>query len=66
MILLFLKDHKEEFLNLIQKELDQNPNAREFDGYGRYFSTEECSVEVPVNPKRFVPELLEKDFDNEA
>jgi hypothetical protein len=49
-----------------QKELDQNPNAREFDGYGRYFSTEECSVEVPLNPKRFVPELLEKDFDNEA
>ena len=49
-----------------QKELDQNPNAKEFDGYGRYFSTEEYSIEVPTNPKRFVPELLEKDFDNEA
>tara|TARA_R110001592_G_scaffold317846_1_gene594812 strand:- start:917 stop:1177 length:261 start_codon:yes stop_codon:yes gene_type:complete len=47
------------------KEIEANPLAHEFDGYGRYFHTEDCSVEIPVNPKRFIPELIEEDFDNE-
>ena len=49
-----------------QKELDDNPMAQEFDGYGRYFATEDCSVEVPLDPKRFIPDLLEEDFDDEG
>lgn len=49
-----------------QNELDENPMAQEFDGYGRYFATEDCAVEVPVNPKRFIPDLLEEDFDDEG
>ncbi|UAW59295.1 hypothetical protein CRP738_gp51 [Roseobacter phage CRP-738] len=48
-----------------QKELDDNPMAQEFDGYGRYFATEDCSVEVPLEPRRFIPDLLEEDFDDE-
>lgn len=49
-----------------QKELDDNPMAQEFDGYGRYFATEDCSVEVPLEPRRFIPDLLEEDFDYES
>lgn len=49
-----------------QRELDDNPMAQEFDGYGRYFATEDCSVEVPLEPKRFIPDLLEEDFDDEG
>jgi hypothetical protein len=49
-----------------QKELDDNPMAQEFDGYGRYFATEDCSVEVPLEPKRFIPDLLEEEFDDEG
>ena len=49
-----------------QRELDDNPRAQEFDGYGRYFATEDCSVEVPLEPKRFIPDLLEEDFDDEG
>ena len=49
-----------------QCELDDNPMAQEFDGYGRYFATEDCSVEVPLEPKRFIPDLLEEDFDDEG
>lgn len=48
-----------------QRELDDNPMAQEFDGYGRYFATEDCSVEVPLEPRRFIPDLLEEDFDDE-
>ena len=49
-----------------EKELKDNPLAQEFDGYGRYFATEDCSVEVPIDPKRFIPDVLEKDFDDET
>ena len=49
-----------------QRELDDNPMAQEFDGYGRYFATEDGSVEVPLEPKRFIPDLLEEDFDDEG
>ena len=49
-----------------QRELDDNPMAQEFDGYGRYFATEDCSVEVPLEPRRFIPDLLEEDFDDES
>lgn len=49
-----------------QRELDDNPMAQEFDGYGRYFATEDCSVEVPLEPKRFIPDLLEEEFDDEG
>jgi hypothetical protein len=49
-----------------QRELDDNPMAQEFDGYGRYFATEDCSVEVPLEPRRFIPDLLEEDFDYES
>lgn len=46
-----------------QQELDRNPMAKEFDGYGRYFATEDCSVTVPSDPKRFIAELLDEEFD---
>jgi len=46
-----------------QQELDRNPMAKEFDGYGRYFATEDCSVTVPPDPKRFIAELLDEEFD---
>lgn len=49
-----------------QRELDDNPMAQEFDGYGRYFATEDCSVEVPLEPRRFILDLLEEDFDDES
>lgn len=49
-----------------EKELRDNPLAQEFDGYGRYFATEDCSVEVPLDPKRFIPDLLEEDFDDDG
>lgn len=49
---------------LISKmELDRNPMAKEFDGYGRYFSTEHNSVAIPPNPTRFIAELLDDEFD---
>tara|TARA_B100000780_G_scaffold259128_1_gene209941 strand:- start:525 stop:785 length:261 start_codon:yes stop_codon:yes gene_type:complete len=51
---------------LISKsELDRNPLSKEFDGYGRYFFTEDCSVDVPHDPRRFIPSLLDEDFDSE-
>tara|TARA_E500000331_G_C16679094_1_gene464630 strand:- start:9 stop:269 length:261 start_codon:yes stop_codon:yes gene_type:complete len=49
-----------------KKELEDNPLAKEFDGYGRYFATEDHSVIIPIEPKRFIPELLEEEFDNET
>lgn len=48
-----------------QRELDGNPLAKEFDGYGRYFATEDCSVHIPENPRRFIPEIIDEDFDDE-
>jgi len=52
--------------NLItQKELSANPMAHEFRGYGTYFFSEENSVDIPPNPRRFIPELIiEEDFDD--
>jgi len=47
-----------------QSELDHNPMAKEFEGYGRYFYTEECSVDIPPNPEIYVPELLDDSFDD--
>ena len=49
-----------------KKELEDNPLAKEFDGYGRYFATEDNSVAIPYDPKRFIPDLLEEEFDNES
>ena len=49
-----------------EQELESNPLSKEFGGYGRYFFTEDCSVEVPLNPKRFIPELLDEGFDDEV
>jgi hypothetical protein len=49
-----------------QRELEQNPLAKEFDGYGRYFATEDCSVDVPLDPRRFIPEIIDKEFDDES
>lgn len=46
-----------------QQELDQNPMAKEFDGYGRYFATEDCSVTDPPDPKQYIIELLDEEFD---
>jgi len=37
--------------------------AKEFDGYGRYFATEDCSVTVPPDPKQYIAELLDEEFD---
>ena len=48
-----------------QKELETNPLSKEFDGYGRYFATEDCSVVIPHDPRRFIPELLDEDFDKD-
>ena len=48
-----------------QKELETNPLSKEFDGYGRYFATEDCSVAIPHDPRRFIPELLDEDFDKD-
>ena len=51
---------------LISKtELETNSLGKEFDGYGRYFSTEDCSVVVPHDPRRFIPELLDEEFDKD-
>ncbi len=47
-----------------KEELSRNPLAKEFDGYGRYFATEENSVTVPPDPKRYIPELIDEDFDD--
>jgi hypothetical protein len=50
---------------LISKpELTRNPLAYEFDGYGRFFATEECSVNVPSSPRQYIPELLVEGFDD--
>jgi hypothetical protein len=49
-----------------QSELDANPLAKEFDGYGRYFATADCSVDIPLEPRRFIPELIDEDFDDES
>lgn len=49
-----------------KKELKDNPLAHEFDGYGRYFATEEYTVDVPPNPQMLLTELLETEFDEEA
>lgn len=49
-----------------KQELEDNPLAKEFDGYGRYFATEDHSVVVPRDPKRFINNLLEEDFDDES
>lgn len=49
-----------------KKELKDNPLAHEFDGYGRYFATEEYTVAVPPNPRMLITELLEAGFDEEA
>jgi hypothetical protein len=38
--------------------------AKEFEGYGRYFYTEECSVDIPTNPEIYIPELLDESFDD--
>ena len=40
---------------ITKKELDANPMAHRFRGYGAYFFTEENSVEIPPEPQRFVP-----------
>ena len=51
---------------LISKhELETNSLGKEFDGYGRYFATEDCAVEVPHDPRRFIPELLDEEFDKD-
>ncbi len=51
---------------ITKKELDANPLAHEFTGYGRYFFfSEENSVDVPLNPKRFLPNVIAEDFDDE-
>lgn len=51
---------------ITKKELDANPMAHEFTGYGRYFFfSEENSVNVPLEPKRFLPNVLIEDFDEE-
>jgi hypothetical protein len=47
-----------------QAEIDHNPMAKEFEGYGRYFYTEECSVDIPTNPEIYIPELLDESFDD--
>jgi|TARA_R110002072_G_scaffold183733_1_gene339947 hypothetical protein len=49
-----------------QRELDSNPLAKEFAGYGRFFYTEHNSVEVPLEPEKYLPNisfdtLLEKE-----
>jgi hypothetical protein len=45
-------------------ELQSNPMAHKFSGYGYYFFSEENSVDVPRNPQRFLPEYsVEEDFD---
>jgi len=49
-----------------EQELDANPLSKEFGGYGRYFFTEDCSVTVPLNPRRFIPEIIDEDFDDES
>ena len=49
-----------------QSQIDANPLAKEFDGYGRYFATEDCSVDIPLEPRRFIPELIDEDFDDES
>jgi|TARA_R110001606_G_scaffold395462_1_gene567780 hypothetical protein len=48
-----------------QAELESNPLSKEFDGYGRYFVTEDCSVAVPHDPRRFIPALIDDEFDDE-
>ena len=49
---------------ITQKELNANPMAHEFKGYGAYFFSEENAVDIPSNPQRFLPEpILEEDFD---
>jgi len=48
------------------EELRLNPLSKEFGGYGRFFYTEDNSVEIPLEPHRFLPnisldELLEEE-----
>jgi hypothetical protein len=56
---------------ITRKELNANPMAHEFRGYGAYFFSEENSVDIPSNPQRFIPDVilekpetfLEDEFD---
>jgi len=49
---------------ITRKELNANPMAHEFRGYGAYFFSEENSVDIPPDPRRFLPEpILEDEFD---
>ena len=50
------------------EELENNPSAKEFDGYGRFFYSEYNLVDVPLEPLRFLPdysshELLDEDVE---
>tara|TARA_R110001592_G_scaffold329186_2_gene610902 strand:- start:306 stop:563 length:258 start_codon:yes stop_codon:yes gene_type:complete len=47
-----------------KQELERNPLSKEFEGYGRYYATEDCSVAVPLSPERFIPDLIEEGFDD--
>ena len=49
---------------ITRKELNANPMAHEFKGYGAYFFSEENSVDIPPNPKRFISDyFIEEEFD---
>ena len=39
---------------ITKKELNANPLAFEFSGYGSYFFSEDNSVSIPKNPRRFI------------
>jgi|TARA_R110002153_G_scaffold7834_1_gene34825 hypothetical protein len=48
------------------QELNSNPLAKEFEGYGRFFAYEDNSVGVPFQPSRFLPDMyLEELLDEE-
>ena len=50
-----------------QKELNSNPLAKEFEGYGRFFAYEDNSVDVPFQPSRFLPDVyFEELLDEEV
>ena len=51
-----------------EEELENNPSAKEFDGYGKFFYSEYNLVDVPLKPLRYLPdhssnELLDEDVD---
>ena len=65
-----IKQYLVEEKLVTEQELKDNPLAHEFQGYGRYYfytpeTKNDYSVEVPKNPKSYLPYNHIEDFDDE-